>query len=80
MESPDEWYAAFPAESEADVRWMRVGSLTKMSFIFASRISSGGSDLSEEVGDLWSLVSNGLNVLGRDKGGSGTFDIPEGSI
>src|SRR5271170_7989244 len=48
---------------------MRVGKLTRMSFIFASRVSSPGSDLFWED-CLCSLASNGLNVLGSGKGAS----------
>jgi hypothetical protein len=53
---------------------MRVGKLTKMSFIFASRVSSLGSDLFWE-GNLCSLASNGLNVLGSGKGISSRSEV-----
>lgn len=59
---------------------MRVGRLTKMSFILASRASSDGSDLLGEDGDLWSLLSNGLNVLGRAMGASSVSEVDEGSV
>ena len=56
---------------------MRVGKLVKMSFIFASRVSSDCSNLFEEDEDLWSFVLNGLNVLGSGMGASSISEVGE---
>ena len=59
---------------------MRVGSLIKMSLIFASSVSSDCNEISAEDEGLRSLVLNGLNVLGRGIGVSSMSEVDDGSI